>query len=258
MSRSRNRGFTLIELLAVVATIATLAALLLPVLGKAKVKAQRTNCMSNLRNLGFAWAMYAHDNNGQLVESYPVNNPNVWVQGDMSKPTEAADASLLQQGKLYPYNQNVAIYRCPTDRGSANIAQTTVPKVRSYSMNSFMGGRDPKAPSIPSTLNPRYVPFFSKDSDLRRPADLWVLLDEDERSINDGFFVTDPSGRIWFDFPAISSHRHNHSFALNFGDAHSEIWMHHDARTRSVRLNQTEQFGNTDLQRLAQAATLQR
>jgi prepilin-type N-terminal cleavage/methylation domain-containing protein len=257
MSRSRDkRGFTLVELLTVVATIAILASLLLPVLGKAKNKAHRTNCISNLRNLGFAWVMYAQDNGGHLVESYPVNNQDVWVQGDMSRDDQALDTSLLQKGKLYPYNQNLAIYRCPTDQGTVKNARGVFPKVRSYSMNSFMGGRDRTAPLVPSTLNPRYVPFFTKDSDLTRPAELWVLVDEDERSINDGFFVTDPSGRIWFDFPAISSHRHNYTYALNFGDGHSEAWAFSDNRTRSVRANQTEQFGNTDLQRLAQAATV--
>ena len=259
MSRSRDtRGFTLVELLTVVATIATLAALLLPVLGKAKNKAHRTNCMSNLRNLGFAWVMYAQDNNSRLVESYPVDNEDVWVQGDVSREDQALDTSLIKKGKLYPYNQNLAIYRCPTDQGTAKNAQGVFPKVRSYSMNSFMGARPPNSPLVPSTLNPRYVPFFTKDSDLSRPSELWVLIDEDERSINDGFFVTDPSGRIWFDFPAIASHRHNYTYALNFGDGHSEAWAFSDARTRAVKSNQTEQFGNTDLQRLAQAATVLR
>jgi prepilin-type N-terminal cleavage/methylation domain-containing protein len=253
----RKRGFTLLELLAVIATIATLAALLLPVLSKAKVKAQRTNCMSNLRNLGFAWTMYAQDNSGWLVESYPIDNPNVWVQGDVSNPSEATNTAFLQKGKLYPYNQKAEIYRCPTD-GGVKIANKLVRTVRSYSMNSFMGGRRAGTPMVPSTVGDKFVPFFAKDSDLRKPAEQWVLIDEDERSINDGFFVTDPAGRVWFDFPAISSRRHDFSFALNFSDGHSEVWRLKDSRTRRVIANKTEQTGNHDLERLASSSTIPR
>jgi len=249
----RRRGFTLLELLAVIATIAILAALLLPILSKARIKAQRTNCFSNLRQLGLAWAMYYNENNGLLAESYPVNNPSVWVQGDMSKLTEAGDVELLRQGKLYHYNQNDSIYRCPTDRG-VTINGQTVSTVRSYSMNAFMGGRDPRAGVIPPTAD-GYVLTFAKDSELRRPSELWVLLDEDERSINDGFFVTDPTGHLWVDFPAISTHRHSFSFALNFADGHSEVWRHSDPRTMVVKTSQTEQSGNSDLARLARAST---
>ena len=113
-------------------------------------------------------------------------------------------------------------------------------------MNCFMGARDPQLGAIPSTAE-SYVPFYAKYPEIPRPDQLWVLLDEDERSINDGFFVTDPTGQIWFDFPAISAHRHNYSYALNFADGHSEIWRYHDTRTWQVTMNKTEQPGNVDL-----------
>ena len=119
-------------------------------------------------------------------------------------------------------------------------------------MNSFMGARDPHLDPIPSTAD-GYVPFYAKYSDIPRPDQLWVLLDEDERSINDGFFVTDPTGKIWVDFPAMSPQRHNYSYTLNFADGHSEIWRYRDSRTYEVSLNKTEQPGNTDLERLARA-----
>lgn len=251
----RPRGFTLLELLAVIATIAILAALLLPVLSKAKVRAQRTNCISNLRQLGLAWALYFTDNNGYLVESYP-GAPEVWVKGDMTKADEAGNADLIRQGKLYHYNQNVAIYHCPTDKG-VEISGRRTATVRSYSMNSFMGARDPSLGPIPPTAD-KYIPFYSKDSEIRRPAEMWVLLDEDERSINDGFFVTDPDARLWIDFPAISAHRHAFSYALNFADSHSEVWRHQDPRTMQVSANRTEQAANLDLVRLARAAVAPR
>src|SRR2546423_10191709 len=185
------RGFTLIELLVVVATIGLLAALLLPVLNKAKIKAQRTRCRSNLQQLGFGWIMYYQDNAGLLVQSYPQSNPNAWVLGDMRNPSEALNADLIRQGKLFPYNRDVTLYHCPTDQG-VRIANKTVASVRSYSMNCFMGDRPPPAPAVIPPTASAYVSFFARDSELRRPSQLWVLIDEDERSINDGFFVTDP------------------------------------------------------------------
>jgi prepilin-type N-terminal cleavage/methylation domain-containing protein len=252
----RARGFTLIELLTVVATIAILAALLLPILSKAKIKAQRTTCLSNLRQLGYSWIMYRDENNDYLAESYPVNNPDVWVKGDMTNPNDATNVDLICQGKLFPYAQSVPIYHCPADNG-VMIAGQVVPTVRSYSMNCFMGARDPQIGPIPSTTEGLPLPlFYAKYSDIPQPDQLWVLLDQDERSIDDGFFVTDPTGGIWFDFPAMSAHRHSYSYTLSFADGHSEIWRYRDSRSYQVSMNQQEQPGNTDLERLAQATVI--
>jgi prepilin-type processing-associated H-X9-DG protein len=237
-------------------TIGILAAFLLPVLNKAKIKAERASCQSNLRQLDFAWYMYYNDNNGLLAECYPfsgdTNNPNAWVQGNMQVAAEAVNYDLIRQGKLFHYNESLGIYRCPTDKG-VTIAGKLTPTVRSYSMNGFLGGRPAGALTLPPNAGSYMV--FDKETEIRRPTDTWVFLDEDERSINDGFFMTDPTGRVWQDLPAISLHRHNFSYGLAFADGHAEIWTLRDAKSLNVKMCGTEQANNTDLQRLASTST---
>lgn len=254
-----SRGFTLLELLAVILTIALLAALLLPVLSNAKAKANRTYCASNLRQLGLAWWQYKDDDNGYLVESYPTNNPYVWVQGDMSKPAEGANIELIRRGLLYHYNQNVSIYHCPTDSKTVVDNTGTVhDTVRSYSMNSFMGGRASQSGDAFSLLTGGYT-YFVKDSDLLRqePDRLWVLIDEDQSTITDGCFLTDPTGQRWLGHkPALSPSRHNSSFALQFADGHCETWRHTDSQTSSDPSLASESTDTADAKRLAAGATV--
>jgi prepilin-type N-terminal cleavage/methylation domain-containing protein len=248
----KRSGFTLIELLVAIATIAILAGMLLPVLGRAKNKAQRTACFSNLRQLGLGWQIYHQENNGFLAEAYSTNNPNAWVFGDMRSANDAVNEDLLRQGKLYPYVRDLNVYHCPTDKG-ASYAGKTFASLRSYSMNSFMGGRESQTDA--SATPPDFVPYFSKDTELRRPSDLFVMIDEDERSINDGCFVTDPSAKVWYDFPAFSTHRHDYSFTINFADGHSDVWRASDSQSHDVAMNSTSQANNKDLRKLADAAT---
>jgi prepilin-type N-terminal cleavage/methylation domain-containing protein len=249
-----DNAFTLVELLVVIATIAILASLLLPVLSKAKARAQRTRCQNNLQQLNLAWTMYYHDNEGRLTESYGTNNAYAWTLGSMKNITEATDPDLLRRGKLFAYTREASVYRCPTDEGVV-IGTKRVASLRSYSMNGFMGWREASIGPIPSSATD-YVQFFSKDSDLKRPSELWVFLDEDERSIDDGFFVIDPSGKQWYDSPANSSHRHVYSYCLSFGDGHTDFWKIRDPDSREVSLSQSQPTHNVDLDRLAAAATL--
>ena len=244
-----RRAFTLVELLVVIAVVALLAVLLVPASANVRPNAQAFQCRNNLRQLASACKMYADDHGSRIVSAYGNYGgfTGTWCGGSAmtgglpgSYIYGAADPAGIQTGKLWPYARALSLYHCPTDHRVADAAGVPIqfkgkPILRSFSMNSYMSGTSYGATPNWTVTNPTGPrdpnhPVYIRETEIRLPGQTWVLLDEDQNSINDGMFLVDVGGsRRFLDLP---SRAHSFGCNMSFTDGHSEAFMLKDDATR--------------------------
>jgi prepilin-type N-terminal cleavage/methylation domain-containing protein len=228
-----NHGFTLIELLVVIAIIAILAAMLLPVLNKAKLKAQGIQCMNNTKQLTMAWIMYAGDNRDFVAgvdNDQGVGNAaewqTAWCGGVMDDYYNCIDPDPIKDGQLWPYAKSLGIFHCPGDISTQGAALKPAIikgqfRIRSYSCSQTF---------IPDNWlpTPPYK-WYQKLSSVGDTSDTWVFIEENPVTINDGAFavqMTPPGSTTGYniDHPAVY---HAGATGLSFADGHSSIhkWL---------------------------------
>jgi len=227
---ARARGFTLIELLVVIAIIAILAGMLLPALSKAKQKAQATQCLGNMKQLQLAWNLYYDDNNGRLVRNSAPGalNPGTnqsWCVGNMRAATpdgSATNTAFFMDALLGRYANAAKVFKCSSDK--TIYTPTGQPYARSVAMSTWMNNT-PRNGAPPA---PQYQ-FYQRIEQLNRPSDLFVWVDEDGVTIDNGDFRLDLDQ--FNTFNNAPSAMHSQSSAIGFADGHVELHRWNQVQT---------------------------
>ena len=270
LKRSSTRGFTLIELLVVIAIIAILAALLLPALAKAKEKAKRTTCLSNLRQWGLAQTMYLDDNNSTYpttkipdgtpgaASGYDEDNPmwNDLFDFYYQTPKQGMDAwfnalpPYVSSPPLYQYaiengltginayNTGHSIFQCPSAIIDPGI-NTSTRVCFQYGMNS-QGLTD-----LPATVTNLKVNMVKNPSS-------FVMFSEGRTLIAETPFYGGQSKEADICKPQVYttafSSRHNAGASITFADGHSAWYKYAYVCSNNVAEAKAADPGRPDIQ----------
>ncbi|HTV40670.1 MAG TPA: prepilin-type N-terminal cleavage/methylation domain-containing protein [Candidatus Sulfotelmatobacter sp.] len=246
---SRFGAFTLIELLVVIAIIAILAAILLPVLERARLKATEAACLNNQKQMGLAFTMYVNENNNNLIQSHIMTGTSAglpiwsgmldgggfWGINPSLPPLSGAGASVgtaladiegdfTTNNLLAPYCGNPGVFHCPGDV-RFNLPIGSSPAIGwaydSYAVTENVEG-------IP---NSGFDESYSEMSQIRRVSDCMIFAEQsDTRGYNNDTFamnVTGPLPPITFNFVDIFATYHGDVGTFSFADGHAEArkWL---------------------------------
>ncbi len=234
----KHRAFTLIELLVVISIIALLIAILLPALGSAKKLSRMTQCQSNERGMVQSWTAYVIDHKDVPVGSENVEftddtDPNVyvdtaWVRTPLGGPETNEH---LMDGDLYDYVRETETYLCPADdTTNYTLSSTTLPRVRSYSISTFLNGYEWSGWN--GKLN-----VARSLSQVPKPDQTRAFQDEPDPRYNyplNSFAISpwgSPGEYGWGDWPASF---HFEGVPLSFVDGHAEFYRFRDGRTSEI------------------------
>jgi len=261
-SRLKTAAFTLLELLVVISIISMLMSIILPSLNRAREAGKRAVCLSNARQLTFAWTIYASANNDKMCASdtcwngpqpWPENfisGNNHWVSDGPGLPFNdfCGTETSIQKGVLWPYLEQLDIYKCGSDTSGF---------VRSYGISHAMG----------AIYNHNLEWNFYRTGEITMPSQKMVFIDIElspYRTSQGEMNGCDADGSVetintysntWDGNLGDLTYRHNNGCNMSFADGHVKHWKWMDNRTMEImddNLKKLEEYSidNPDLTRL--------